>query len=129
MGIIYFILLTMQFNIYLFQFPREPFFSFCSSYFQEYGFYTLNYVDYLSLIGDQVDNIKGVRGIGTVGAKKLVQQFSKVENIYQNLSQLPANVRNLLENQQELVYQNKKIISLVKNIALPVYIDQEGDFE
>src|SRR5205814_5312795 len=37
----------------------------------EYNFAPANYVDYLSLIGDNVDNIGGVRGIGPVGAKKL----------------------------------------------------------
>lgn len=99
------------------------------NFFQEYGFSPLNYVDYLSLIGDQVDNIKGIKGIGPVGAKKLVQQFGEVENIYQNLNQLPINIQKLLEGQQELVYQNKKIINLVKNITLPVDIDQKCNFE
>jgi DNA polymerase-1 len=66
-----------------------------------------------------VDNIKGVKGIGPVGAKKLIQQFGTAENIFQNLNQLPVNIQKLLENQQELTYQNKKLISLVKNITLP----------
>ncbi|MCE8159296.1 MAG: 5'-3' exonuclease [Candidatus Moeniiplasma glomeromycotorum] len=100
-----------------------------AAFWQEYGFSPLNYVDYLSLIGDQVDNIKGVKGIGPVGAKKLIQQFGAVENIFQNLTQLPINTQKLLENQQEIVYQNKKLISLVKNINLPADIDQKCNFE
>ncbi|KLL01624.1 MAG: DNA polymerase I [Mycoplasmataceae bacterium RC_NB112A] len=99
------------------------------SFFQEYGFSPLNYVDYLSLIGDSVDNIEGVKGIGPVGAKKLIQQFGTVENIYQKLDQLSTKTQKLLENQQEIVYRNKKIISLVKNIVLLADIDQKCEFE
>src|SRR5947209_8431715 len=37
---------------------------------QEYNFLPSSYVDYLSLIGDNIDNIAGVKGIGPVSAKK-----------------------------------------------------------
>lgn len=86
---------------------------------QEYNFSPLNYIDYLSLIGDGVDNIEGVKGVGPVGAKKLVQQFSTVEKIYQKIMELPENTRGLLEKNQEIVFRNKRIISLTTNIFLP----------
>src|SRR5690349_6212681 len=41
---------------------------------EEYKFSPQNYVDYLSLLGDNVDNILGIKGIGPVGAKNLIQQ-------------------------------------------------------
>src|SRR5947208_2120649 len=46
---------------------------------QEYNFAPKNYVDYLSLLGDNVDNITGIKGIGPVNAKKLIEQFQTVE--------------------------------------------------
>src|SRR3954467_9364816 len=52
-----------------------------NNFCQEYQFSPANYVDYLSLLGDQVDNIEGIRGVGPVNAKKLIQQFGTVENI------------------------------------------------
>ena len=36
-------------------------------------------VDYLSLVGDASDNVPGVRGIGPVGAAKLLKQFGSVK--------------------------------------------------
>src|SRR5215217_3307090 len=42
---------------------------------QEYNFVPNHYTDYLSLLGDNIDNIEGVKGIGPVSAKKLIQQF------------------------------------------------------
>ena len=46
-------------------------------------------IDILTLWGDASDNVPGVRGIGEVGSKKLIQKFHSVENIYENLDQLP----------------------------------------
>src|SRR3954452_13652060 len=41
-------------------------------FLQEYNFSPENYVDYLSLLGDNVDNIAGIKGIGPVSAKLLI---------------------------------------------------------
>ncbi|CAH1762741.1 7923_t:CDS:1 [Entrophospora sp. SA101] len=95
---------------------------------QEYNFLPKNYVDYLSLLGDKADNVAGVKGIGPVSAKNLIQQFQTVENIYQKLENLPENIKKLLENKQELVFRNKKIIKLEENISLPSELYKNCDF-
>jgi len=95
---------------------------------QEYNFTPNNYVDYLSLLGDQVDNIEGVKGIGPVSAKSLISQFQTVENVYQKLDDLPENTKKLLENKEKMTYLNKKIIRLEKNIDLPTEIYKSCDF-
>lgn len=98
------------------------------NFLQEYNFSPENYLDYLSLLGDNVDNITGIKGIGPVSAKILIQQFQSVENIYQKIDDLPENTRKLLENKQDLVFCNKKIISLDKNITLPNDLYHNCDF-
>ncbi|CAG8456000.1 26242_t:CDS:2 [Gigaspora margarita] len=80
-------------------------------------------------VRDNVDNIEGIKGIGSVSAKSLIQQFHAVENIYQKIDSLPENTRNLLENKGEMVCLNKKVISLEKNIPLPVEKYLECDFD
>jgi DNA polymerase-1 len=97
-------------------------------FLQEYNFSPENYVDYLSLLGDNVDNISGIKGIGPVSAKKLIEKFKTVENIYQKIDNLPENNKNLLENKEELVFCNKKIISLEKNLSLQANIYKECNF-
>ncbi|CAG8710655.1 12603_t:CDS:1 [Racocetra fulgida] len=89
------------------------------NFYQEHDFPPSSYVDYLSLLGDNVDNIEGVRGIGPVSAKKLIKQFHTVENVYQNTEDLPDNIKNLLIDKEELVFRNKKVISLEKKVLLP----------
>jgi DNA polymerase-1 len=86
-------------------------------FYQDYGFSPSNYVDYLSLLGDNVDNIKGVNGVGPVNAKKIIQQFGTIENIYQKIKEVPEKNKKILENQKETAYLNKSIIKLDKSIT------------
>jgi len=41
-------------------------------------------VDYLSMLGDASDNIPGMRGIGKVGAAKLLAEYDTLENCIKN---------------------------------------------
>jgi DNA polymerase-1 len=86
-------------------------------FYQDYGFSPNNFVDYLSLLGDNADNIKGVNGVGPVNAKKLIQQFGTIENIYKKIKEAPEKNKKILENQEEIAYLNKSIIKLDKNIT------------
>ncbi|MCF0175718.1 MAG: DNA polymerase I [Bacteroidales bacterium] len=45
-------------------------------------------VDMLTICGDSADNIPGVKGIGEVGAAKLLARFGSVANIYARLEEL-----------------------------------------
>jgi len=45
-------------------------------------------IDYLALMGDKVDNIPGVPGVGEKTAVALLQGLGSIENIYQNLDQV-----------------------------------------
>jgi len=107
---------------------RKPIIYTYNHFLNEYNFSPQNFVDYLSLLGDNVDNILGVRGIGPVSTKNLINQFQTVENIYQEINSLPKNYKILLENKQNLVLDNKKLVSLEKDIPLPINIYQESDF-
>ncbi len=50
-------------------------------------------IDILTVWGDAADNIKGVDGVGEVGAKKLVGKYGSVDGILAHLSELPAKQR------------------------------------
>ena len=45
-------------------------------------------IDYLALMGDKVDNIPGVPGVGEKTAVALLQGLGSIEDIYQNLDQI-----------------------------------------
>lgn len=47
-------------------------------------------IDILSIWGDASDNVKGVNGVGEVGARKLVGKYGSLENIEAHLDELPS---------------------------------------
>jgi DNA polymerase-1 len=70
-------------------------------------------VDYLSLVGDSVDNIPGVAGVGAKTAASLLQQFGSVTNLLERLGEVPsARVRASLEQSREALTRNQAMIRL-----------------
>jgi len=47
-------------------------------------------IDYLALMGDKVDNIPGLPGVGEKTAAALLQGLGSIEQIYQQLDKVPA---------------------------------------
>lgn len=90
---------------------------------EKYGIYPEQFVDYLSLIGDTVDNIIGVHGVGPKTAQKLLEKFQNIEGIYENLDQLKEKLKNAFEEAKERVQLNKKLIKLKTDAPIDVDIE------
>ena len=70
-------------------------------------------VDWLSLIGDSVDNIPGVPGVGPKTATDLVTQFGSVDALYERLAEVKSDrVRLALQAAQPAVRRNQRLIRL-----------------
>lgn len=61
-----------------------------------YGFEPGFMPDYLALLGDRVDNVPGVPGIGESGAKRVIKALGSVESIYSALDENAKNVESAL---------------------------------
>lgn len=80
-------------------------------------------VDWLSLIGDTVDNIAGVRGIGPKSAAELLRQFGSINGMFENLERVQnARVREILRGSESIVRRNQRLIGL-RNAGDPVAAD------
>ncbi len=70
-------------------------------------------VDYLAMLGDASDNIRGVEGIGAKTAAKLIQQFGPLENIFAHLDEAgSARLQESLQQSRELLLRNRELIRL-----------------
>src|SRR5213080_2039187 len=59
-------------------------------------------VDVMAIMGDAIDNIPGVPGIGEKGAKALISDYGSLEGVYENLDKLkPAQRKKLEENRDK----------------------------
>jgi DNA polymerase-1 len=71
-------------------------------------------VDYLALLGDQADNIKGVHGIGAQKAQTLVYQYQTIENMYDHLDFIDPSVAKILAENKESAFNSKSLIQLAQ---------------
>ncbi len=85
---------------------------------EEWGVEPFLIADVLALMGDKVDNIPGVPGIGKKTAVQLVSQYGTVENIYENLDRIPEKWRKKLEGHKEQALLSKKLILLNDNVDI-----------
>jgi 5'-3' exonuclease len=89
----------------------------------ERGVFPAQIPDFLTLAGDDSDGIPGVRGIGKVGAAKLLARFGSVANIYRQLSSgasmgIPPNVHAALSAAADSIPRIQKLVEM--NTAAPV---------
>jgi len=78
----------------------------------EYGFKPARMVDYLALTGDASDNIPGARGIGKVGASRLIKEYGTIENIFKDITGVPPKTAALLAASRENIFLSKELIAL-----------------
>ena len=80
--------------------------------FEKYGVTPKQFTDYQAILGDSADNVPGVRGIGKVGAEKLLKEFGDLDNIYKNIGLIKgANQKKLLESKEQ-AYMSKELVTL-----------------
>lgn len=81
-------------------------------------------VDWLSLVGDSVDNIPGVPGVGPKTATDLLTQFGTVESIYSRLDEVKSErLKTSLSKARADVMRNRDLIAL-KPDGLPVALNE-----
>jgi DNA polymerase-1 len=75
-------------------------------------------VDYLSLLGDAVDNIPGVAGVGSKTASALLQRFGSIGELYGRLGEIDSErLRGALQEAAQTVRRNQILVSLKDQLA------------
>jgi DNA polymerase-1 len=78
-------------------------------------------VDFQALVGDSVDNVPGVPGVGPKTAAKLLQQYVTLDNLLAHLDELPkGKMKENLQAHAENVLLSRKLVRLDANVALPM---------
>ena len=83
-------------------------------------------IDYLGMMGDSVDNIPGLPGVGDKTAKKFIKQFGSMENLLENLDQVEGKLKEKIEANKDLGVLSKKLATIITDV--PVQFN-EKDYE
>lgn len=80
--------------------------------------------DVLALMGDSVDNVPGIRGIGPKTATKLIQEHGGLEAALAAAPEMkPGKLRESLIEQAEMARLSRVLVALKEDCALPVALD------
>jgi DNA polymerase-1 len=91
---------------------------------EKYGIDPAFVADYKGLVGDKSDNIPGVSGVGDKTARKLIQQYGTIEQIYEHLDEIESTrARKALTGQEEQALLSKHLATIVTEV--PIALDLE----
>jgi DNA polymerase-1 len=77
-------------------------------------------IEILTICGDASDNVPGVKGVGEVGAGKLIAKYGSVDNIYAHLDELTPRQREAFENSRGHIMMSHDLVTIKTDIELDV---------
>ncbi|TXR54352.1 DNA polymerase I [Reinekea thalattae] len=91
----------------------------------KYGFHPDKMIDYLALMGDKVDNIPGVPGVGEKTALALIQGLGGLDDIYSRLDEVASltfrgakTMAAKLETHKEMAYLSYELATIKLDVEL-----------
>lgn len=85
-------------------------------------------IDYLGMMGDAVDNIPGLEGVGEKTAKKFIQEFGSMENLLANTHTLKGKLKEKVEASAERGLLSKKLATILCDAPIE-FIEELYDLE
>ena len=83
-------------------------------------------IDFLGMMGDAVDNIPGLPGVGEVTAKKFLKEFGTMENLLENTHLLKGKMKENIEANKEKGILSKKLATIICDCDV---VFNENDYE
>ena len=80
--------------------------------------------DVLALMGDSVDNVPGIRGIGPKTATKLIQEHGDLESVLAAAPGMkPGKLRDSLIEQADMARLSRRLVALKEDCSLPLPLE------
>jgi DNA polymerase-1 len=81
-------------------------------------------VDYLTLVGDSVDNIPGVDKVGPKTAAKWLSQYATLDNLLAHADEIGGVVGENLRKAKDWLPQARRLLKLRRDVQLPVRVEE-----
>jgi len=80
-------------------------------------------IDMLGLMGDAVDNIPGIAGVGEKTAAKLLKEYDTLENVLAHADEIKGALGEKVRNGKDAAIMSKKLATIITNV--PVTFHEE----
>ena len=81
-------------------------------------------IEILTIVGDSSDNVPGVKGVGEVGAGKLISKYGSVAEIYNHIDELTPKQREAFENAKGHIELSHSLVTIKTDIHLDVTAEE-----
>lgn len=81
-------------------------------------------IDFLAMMGDAVDNIPGLEGVGEKTAMKFLKEFGSIENLLANTDQLKGKLKEKVEASAERGILSKKLATIICDAPIEFHQEQ-----
>ena len=75
-------------------------------------------IDMLTICGDTADNVPGVKGVGEVGAGKLISKYGSVSAIYEHVDELTPRQQTMFREAQPHIALSQELVTIKTDMDL-----------
>lgn len=83
-------------------------------------------IDILGLMGDAVDNIPGIKGVGEKTAAKLLKEYGTLEGVLENADSIKGSIGEKVRAGKESAIMSKKLATIITKVPVEFH---EEDFK
>ncbi len=81
-------------------------------------------IDFLAMMGDSVDNIPGLEGVGEKTAMKFLKEYGSIENLLANTHELKGKLKEKVEASAERGILSKKLATIICDAPIEFHQEQ-----
>jgi len=96
---------------------------------QKFGVPPDRIVDYLTLVGDAIDNIPGVDGVGPGYAAKWIQQYGSLDNLLVHSDEIKGTRGENLRKIVDWLPKARELLTVKRDVPLPFPFEKLTEFD
>ncbi len=90
---------------------------------EKFGVSPAQFIDYLALVGDSVDNIPGVPKVGPKTAMKWLDKYGDLDSLVARADEVGGAVGNRLRENLDVLPLYKELVTIVRDVELPLTLE------
>ncbi len=91
--------------------------------FEKFGVYPQQIIDYLALMGDTVDNVPGVPGVGPKTAVKWLLEYQTLDNLIAHAHDIKGKIGDKLRDKIDYLPLAKKLVTIHQDMNLSLTLN------
>jgi DNA polymerase-1 len=92
------------------------------SLIEETGLTPKEFIDYLGLMGDNADNVPGVKGVGKKTAEKLIKEYKSMEGLYENLDKIKGKIKDKIAESRDIAFLSRDLVTIKTDLDINLQI-------